>query len=258
MVCTSSYALCTFAGASKLDKRTIVRQSRSSMRQVLDILFPPRCAGCGTGGYVLCPSCTAQIQPLPSPFCQRCSTPLAPYGVCTSCQYHPLNLSGLRIVSVYQEPLRSCIHALKYDGNTRLAEPLGSLLAQAYIGYGFQADMLTPVPLHRERERQRGYNHASLLAEVCAAQVGVPLYDNLLIRQRATLAQVDLKPNERHQNVAGAFLCTSTFATGVLYGRRIVIIDDVYTTGATLEACAAPLFAAGAGAVWGLVLARPL
>jgi len=108
------------------------------------------------------------------------------------------------------------------------------------------------------RQRQRGYNHASLLARVCSTQLGVPLYENILVRHRATLAQVDLNPKDRHQNVAGTFHCTPAFATGTLCGRRIVIIDDVCTTCATLEACAMPLFAAGAERVWGLVLARPV
>ena len=167
-------------------------------------------------------------------------------------------MSGLRAVSAYQEPLRACIHALKYNGNTRLAEPLGQLLVRAYTGYGLHADIILPVPLHSERQRQRGYNHASLLARVCSTQLGVPLYENILVRHRATLAQVDLNPKDRHQNVAGAFHCTPAFATGTLCGRRIVIIDDVCTTCATLEACAVPLFAAGAEMVWGLVLARPV
>jgi len=138
-----------------------------------------------------------------------------------------------------------------------LADPLGRLLAQAYLSYCIQADVVIPVPLHKQRQQQRGYNHAYLLAEVCAAQVGIPLRDDVLIRHRATIAQVDLKAGERQQNVAGAFACTPTFATRALFGRRILLIDDVSTTGATLEACAAPLYSAGALAVWGLVLARP-
>ena len=224
---------------------------------ILDILFPPRCAGCQKSGYILCPSCTMQIGPLPRALCQRCCTPLAINGTCKQCQYHPPNLTGLRVVSAYQEPLRSCIHALKYDGNTRLAEPLGQLLARAYLYYGMGADAIIPVPLHSERQQQRGYNHAHLLAEVCATRIGIPLRNNILMRHRATTAQVGLKPDERRQNVAGAFLCTPPFATRTLEGRTILVIDDVCTTGATLEACAAPLFAAGAASVWGLVLARP-
>src|SRR5437588_289491 len=226
-------------------------------QQGLDILFPPQCAGCKRGGTVLCSSCMAQFVPVMPPLCQRCGAPLSTLGLCQRCQYHPLGLSGLRAVSTYQEPLRSCIHALKYDGNTRLAEPLGGLLAQAFSYYGLQADAIIPVPLHSERQKQRGYNHAHLLAEVCAAQVNVSLLEDMVIRYRATPAQVGLTASERLQNVAGAFRCSRAFATGALYGRRILIIDDVYTTGATLEACAEPLFAVGAREVWGLVLARP-
>ena len=241
-----------------MKSRVIWKQSRGVLQQLLDILFPVHCAGCQRTGRVLCPDCIAQIQLLPSPFCEFCGTPLSTYGVCKNCQYHLPKLSGQRAVSLYQEPLRGCIHGLKYDGNTRLAEPLGLLLAQAYRRYGMQADMLIPVPLHSERQRQRGFNHASLLAEVCSAHLGVHMNDSILVRHRATVAQVDLHPRERYQNVAGAFACSSSSANSVLNGRRIVIIDDVSTTSATLEACATPLFAAGAKEIWGLVLARPL
>ena len=152
-------------------------------------------------------------------------------------------------------PLRSCIHALKYDGVVRLAEPLGTLLAQTYLNYGMHADMLISVPLHSERYKQRGYNHAQLLARVCASTIGVPLQDDVLVRFRATNAQVGLNAYDRRQNVAGAFSVAVENATAHLYGRRIIIVDDVCTTGATLDACAATLFQAGASSVWGLVLA---
>lgn len=231
---------------------------QSLSQQLLDMLFPPQCPGCKRGGYILCPSCIARIQPLPSPLCQHCSTPLSPNGACKTCYYHRLNLSGLRAVGTFQEPLRAAIHALKYEGNTRLAQPLGHLLAQAYTTYNISADVIVPVPLHSEREQQRGYNHAHLLARVCSSSLGIPLRAELLVRQRATAAQVDLKLSDRRQNVAGAFVCSPAFATGALLKRKILIIDDVSTTGSTLEACAAPLFAAGAMAVWGLVLARPV
>jgi ComF family protein len=240
-----------------MSTNTMLRQSRHVLQQLLDLIYPPCCAGCRRSGKIMCSSCQANIQPLPQPFCQRCSTPLPPYGTCRTCHYAPLRLSGLRAVSIYQEPLRSFIHALKYNGNTRLAEPLGHLLAQAYAHYGLRADTIVPVPLHSARQQQRGYNHAQLLAEVCAAELGVPLHTDILRRHRPTLAQVHLKHNERQQNVADAFVCTPAFATRKLFGATILIIDDVSTTGSTLEACAAPLFAAGAGAVGGLVLARP-
>lgn len=160
-------------------------------------------------------------------------------------------------MGVYQEPLRSCIHALKYEGNTRLAEPLGQMLAYAYSYYHLAADVIIPVPLHAERQKARGYNHATLLANNCARHIGILVRNDILIRHRATPAQVGLTASERSRNVSGAFACSPQFATGMLAGRTIGIIDDVSTTGATLAACAAPLFAAGASTVWALVLARP-
>src|ERR1700730_15585891 len=177
---------------------------RQAMQQLLDLLYPPRCAGSQRSGHVLCPSCLAQIPPLTS-ICQRCSAPLSQGGICSPCRSTPLKLSGLRAVSVYEEPLRSYIHALKYDGNTRLAQPLGMLLVQGYRALGIRADCIVPVPLHSDRHRQRGYNHAALLARVCATQTNLPLFENMLIRHRATLSQVGLAHWERQQNVQGAF-----------------------------------------------------
>jgi ComF family protein len=161
-------------------------------------------------------------------------------------------------VGTYEETLRACIHALKYDGQTRLAEPLGNLLASKYRASGLRADIIVPVPLHSERLQKRGYNQSKLLAEYCSRQVSVPVHEDMLIRRRATSAQVGLAAKERHQNVAGAFVCSPTFTGKALAHHKILLIDDVCTTGATLEACSAPLFAAGAQEVWALVLARPL
>jgi ComF family protein len=234
------------------------KQSKQAIQHILDFLFPPHCAACKRSGSILCPSCLTEIRPLTPPLCQHCYTPLAPHEACRRCRYHPLHMSGLRAASIYQGTLRTCIHDLKYNGNTRLAEPLGCLLVQTYLITGMQADIITPVPLHHERLQQRGYNQARLLAKACASRLGIPMQDTLLTRSRPTPAQVHLTASERQQNVAGAFLCNPTLATGALRKRRIIIIDDVSTTGATLEACAAPLFSAGALAVWGLVLARSL
>lgn len=243
-----------------MNTKEIMTRSQQVAHQMLDLLFPPTCSVCKKSGHVLCPTCMGAIPLLRPPFCQHCSNlRLSPGStLCWDCQRRPVRLSGIRTASSYQDPLRTCIHALKYDGTTRLAEPLGALLSQAYLLYGMQADLLLPVPLHAERQRHRGFNQSYLLAEVCARHLGVPLYDSVLLRTRATTAQVHVSAGERQQNVAGAFLCTPPFATGALHGRSIIIIDDVCTTGATLEACAAPLFAAGARSVWGLVLARPL
>ena len=222
-----------------MDRHSIFHQLHYRTQQALDLAFPPRCASCKQVGSVLCQACFAQLQP---------ATPL-PYRQGWSA------LQGLVAINTYQGPLRNCIHALKYDGVVRLAEPLGTLLAHTYLNWGMQADMLVSVPLHNLRYKQRGYNHAQLLARVCASIVGIPLRDDVLIRSRATNAQVGLNAYDRRQNVAGAFSIAAGDATTHIYGRRIIIVDDVCTTGATLDACAATLFQAGAVSVWGLVLA---
>jgi len=222
-----------------MDMQSIFHQLHYRTQQALDVAFPPRCAGCKRVGTVLCTTCFAQLQPaMPLPYRQGWSA-----------------LQGLVAVNTYQGPLRNCIHALKYDGVVRLAEPLGTLLAHTYLSYGMHADMLVSVPLHSERHKQRGYNHAQLLARVCASLIGVPLRDDVLIRSRATNAQVGLNAYDRRQNVVGAFSIATGDATTHIYGHRIIIVDDVCTTGATLDACAATLFQAGAISVWGLVLA---
>lgn len=216
----------------------VIRRYQQSLQSLLDLLFPPHCTVCKSSGSVLCPSCLTTM---------RSSAPL-PY------KPPPRYMNGLCATNFYQEPLRSCIHALKYDGATRLAEPLGLLLAQTYFDYGMQADIIVPIPLHSDRQRKRGYNHAQLLASVCATHIGVPLREDIVVRTRATSAQVGLAAPERRQNVEGAFL--AAFATNIIYGRRIIVVDDVCTTGATLEACASTLVAAGAYSIYGLVLAR--
>jgi ComF family protein len=241
-----------------VDRASITQASQQILQQALDLLFPPHCAACQRSGTILCPTCLAAMRPLSPPYCTHCNTPLDASSVCKNCQYAPLRLSGLRVVSKYEGTLRASIHALKYAGNRRVAEPLGSLLAQAYSRYGLRTDMIVPVPLHRERIQQRGYNQAFLLAQACSRHTNIPLNSSLIMRIRSTASQVHLGMRERQSNVAGAFSCPPTITRGALRGHSILLIDDVCTTGATLEACAAPLFAAGAQAVWGLVIARPL
>lgn len=240
-----------------MSTNSLLRSSQRITHRFLDIILPPHCAGCQRTGSVLCASCLATFIGETSQACTRCGTLLPPTGICPYCPTYRPALSGLRAVGCFDGPLRSCIHALKYEGNTRLAEPLGAVLAQAYIRWGLQADAIIPVPLHHEREQERGYNHAQLLAEVCAAHLHIPLRSDIVVRHRATAAQVGLNGQERRQNVAGAFECVPPFKTGLLRDRTLLLLDDVCTTGATLAACASPLFAAGAKTVWGLVLARP-
>lgn len=234
------------------------QRARALFQRGLDLLFPPQCAGCQRDGSLLCPACWQTMQPLAPPLCQICGTPLSTTTeTCPACRYHRLRFHGLRCVNRYQGPLRKAIHALKYDGQQRLAEPLGLLLAEAFRRYGMQADGIIPLPLHPQRQLQRGYNQAVLLARICATDLKIPCLEEIVLRQRATPAQVGLALHERQQNVAGAFALAPDALARLARSHSLLLIDDVSTTGATLEACAAPLYAAGIARVWGLVLGKP-
>jgi ComF family protein len=165
-------------------------------------------------------------------------------------------LAGLRIVAHYEDPLRTAIHAFKYRGQRGLAQPLGKLLAAHASGLASRDAVIVPVPLHASRQRQRGYNQAALLAAVCASQLAIPVEMRGLRRTRATRPQVGLHAAARHENVAGAFTATPRGARA-LAGKRVLLMDDVTTSGATLEAAARALHQAGAASVWGLALAQP-
>ncbi len=210
--------------------------------QALDLLFPPRCVGCGRGGHWFCPACVAAIVPAPAG-----DVGLEP-------------LAGLWVMGLYEDPLRVAIQALKYEGRRQVAGPLGRLLAATYQqqmqrNAPAQFDTLLPVPLHPRRQAERGYNQAALLARRLAREAGLSLREDVLRRSRQTPPQVGLDRARRRANVAGAFTCPPGHPA--LAGKTLLLVDDVCTTGATLAACAEALRAAGARDVWALTLARP-
>lgn len=223
---------------------------------LLDLVFPPRCPGCGRLGELLCAACRSALRPLPPDACRLCGhalPPAAPDGLCPGCQGRATSLDGIRAACLFAHPLRDAIHQLKYENNTALAAPLAAYMADAWSRCGLTADLILPVPLHRKRLAERGYNQSALLSRELGRAVGVRVEETTLIRQKHTRQQVGLGIEERRANVANAFA-----VHGDLAGRRVVIVDDVCTTGSTLEACAACLRAAGAASVWGFTLARAL
>jgi len=226
-----------------------LRRIKSSF---LDLLFPLRCIGCGRDGSLLCPDCCRSLPRIKQPYCQRCGTPLTEGNLCPSCINHPLSIDGIRSVFLFGGTVRQAIHQFKYRHIKAVSAPLGSLLAGFLSTYPLPGDVLMPVPLHPRRLRERGYNQAALLAWETGKITGLPVRDGLLLRQRDTITQARAaSAAERRSNVRDAFACERE-----LQGERILLIDDVCTTGATLDACAVALKAAGAGTVWGLTAAR--
>jgi ComF family protein len=218
-----------------------------------DLLFPQRCVSCGQIGSLLCDECQQKIDPVSPPWCPLCGYPAKDNHLCQRCRHSPLALDGIRSVAFFEGPLRKAMHALKYRGLRAVAAPLGGLMAAYWRRNPLPADLIVPVPLHRHRERTRGYNQADLLALALADQIDLPVCDDWLIRTHNTSPQIDLDAEARKMNVAGAFRAREN---ETLVGRRVLLIDDVCTTGATLEACSVPLRQAGAGSVWAFTLGR--
>lgn len=231
--------------ASRLPVRVRWRQA------LLDILLPPRCAGCRRRGVWFCADCRMALAPVAIPICPRCGDAVRQPGLCYQCRRHPPAFDRAHAAYAYDGPLALAIRRFKYGGERALAPVLGGLLADAAEAHGLAVDLIVPVPLHPARQRERGYNQSELLAVAVAARLHQPL-DTALARTRLTLPQVGQSADARRANVVGAF----AWEGRPLAGRRVLLIDDVCTTGATLDACARALRPHEAAVVLGLTLAR--
>lgn len=195
--------------------------------------------------------------------CKRCGVPFhSPDDtdhLCGRCILHPPAFASARACAVYdsadgrRQPLRGVIHQLKYDRRIAVARPLRRILAERAPASFAGCEVLLPVPLHRDRLRWRGFNQALVLARDLARDKCIPVAADVLVRSRPTRPQVGLDPSLRAANVAGAF---SVVQPERIRQRRVLLVDDVMTTGSTVDACAAALRRAGARQVEVLVLAR--
>jgi ComF family protein len=231
------------------------------LRGLLDALFPPRCDVCDAGLGLdrrtsVCDPCLHAMPAIEPPWCDRCGVPVgpaAPTVCCSSCLHHPPRFTSARAAALYRParpglnppaPLAVAVQRLKYARRKALADALGHLLAERYPFA--PAALLVPVPLHVTRLRERGFNQAALLARRLGAARGLHVAVRALVRTRATQAQPGLTAAARRANLAGAFALRPGADVA---GREIVLVDDVLTTGATADACAAALSAAGAARV---------
>ncbi len=226
------------------------------LRSLSDFLFPPICLGCETeiDSGLVCDDCRTQLATYRLGICPECGRPLTSSKLrCVRCRL-PFCLTRVRALGPYMPPYSLLVRAMKYDHKTVLARVLGEMLVGLVESdpelHG--TDCLCPVPLHRARLRERGYNQAALLAVEVAAGTGLPLISPL-VRVRNTLTQTALSDDRvRTRNLRGAFRVK---AGTDLEGKRVVLVDDVTTSGATLDAAGRQLLAAGASAVLGLVVA---
>ena len=217
---------------------------RSAAIRALDAALPASCVGCQAEGPPICEACQPALD----------SRLAAPAGVPIGMPGEiPVPLLQLDWCAPFHGVVRDALHAIKYQGEQRLAVPLGKAIARRWVRVGVGAEIVTHVPVHKARARQRGYDQAELIARAAAKAIGLP-HATLLTRERATIAQFDLDRRRRATNVKGAFAMHRRAPPVV--GRWILLVDDVTTTGATLAACAVALRDAGALGVSAMTVAR--
>ncbi len=225
-------------------------------------LFPPICRSCGDSfreglSNILCASCFEAIRPYNLPTCSHCGEGLperafeeASITRCRDCGEGEYTIDQTLAFGPYEGPLRLAHHAFKFEGMEHLADVLGAKMAELASGFG-PVDALVPVPVRPERERERGYHPTRLLAQEVSRRTGVPIRE-LICKAKPTPAQVSLTETERLKNLQGAFEVTEKLNPS----SRLVLVDDVFTTGGTLEECAATLKSCGIPWVGALVLGR--
>jgi ComF family protein len=221
----------------------------------LDLFFPRWCVGCGREGDFICSTCRQSLPRITPPLCPRCGRPQLNAVICPVCVGWQASIDGIRAPFKFDGAIRQAIHGLKYNNLRAMAALLGRWLGDYLAANPLPGEVLVPVPLHPKRLRERGYNQSRLLALELSKFSGLPLVDDCLVRERYTTPQART-PNvdERRSNVADAFACRDRR----LEAKQVLLIDDVATSGATLDACARALKESGASSVWGLVLAKEL
>ena len=240
----------------------VARIGRGAVQAAIETVYPPTCIGCGgaTGeAHALCSRCWAGLKFIERPYCERLGTPFAvDLGVpllSPAAIADPPVFERARAVARYDDVARKLVHRLKYGDRLELARALGTMMARAGTELLADTDVIVPVPLHRRRLWRRRFNQAMALANTVARRSGVACDPFLLARVKATAPQVGLTKAQRGENLQGAFRVPAE-AKPRLKGRRVLLVDDVLTTGATANAASRALLRGGAKAVDVLAFAR--
>ena len=220
----------------------------------VDLLFPPICGGCEDAGVRWCEKCQKNIKPIPEPKCKACGLPQLRAGICHSCQQLQPAYQELRSWAAFDGGIRKALHRIKYRQDLGLGDALVLDMLEYIESLNWQIDMVVPVPLGKKRFRERGYNQVGLIARPLALAKGWSYAPRSLRRDKETASQVGLSADEREKNVRNAFIADRKKVAG----KTVLVVDDVSTTGATLNSCAKALINGGAREIYALSVARAL
>ena len=227
-----------------------------SLWVALDWFSPPVCGGCGRDGYRWCPDCQRSVLLLSPPICEICGLPQEQEGICPRCKASPPAFRKLRSCWVFEGALREAMHQLKYQKMVGIGDSLAAEMIPCVekLALSWQIEIVVPIPLGKKRLDERGYNQVELISRPLALAMGWMYRPKALRRTRETRSQVGLSAEERRENMKGAFSARAK----QVKGRRVLLMDDVATTGATLDSAAQALCDAGASEVYALTVARAL
>lgn len=209
--------------------------------KVLDLIYPRRCPICGhitdDKENFICSQCAGKIISIKEPRCMKCSKPIMSVETeyCYDCEKADFRYKKGKAVWVYDEWMKQSIGAFKYNGRKEYSKFYGKVMAEKYGKWvhGIEADALIPIPLHKQKKRVRGFNQAELIAKEVSGRLGVPVRTDILLRERYTMPQKQLNNVERYRNLTKAFKVSKNITNL----NKVILIDDIYTTGSTIEAC---------------------
>ena len=226
---------------------------------LLDLIYPRRCPMCqeivstdagNAGSLLICPGCRKQLPYLQAPYCLKCGKEVEQeeQEYCYDCRRLPKHYRKGYPVLHYRGECRKGMEAFKYHNRREYAQFYGEIIAERHGSelIGLNLDGIVPVPVHRNKKRKRGYNQAELIARELSVRIHVPSYPNCLLRTADTTPQKELNDGQRFENLKNAFL----FRQNHVKLKKVLLVDDIYTTGATIEACTLALLAGGAAEVY--------
>ncbi|MDD2352775.1 MAG: ComF family protein [Candidatus Caldatribacteriota bacterium] len=235
---------------------------------MLNLIYPLNCENCGkpireSKGYGICRDCLKKISYILPPLCYQCGKPFSSLvdfekkALCSDCSYKKELLYYNRSIAYYEGAIRKSIHLLKYKKQLKLIKPLGELMVKYLLTDDFynnkKIDLIIPVPLTEREYKKRNFNQSGLLADYIAKYFSIPFGENFLLKNVENLSQVGLTKNERAKNVKNVFSVNPLYKKNI---KNILLIDDIYTTGATIESCSKELKKHGIVNVFALTLAR--